>query len=175
MPYLFISICSLNTAFCLLLHVIIHKHHFIDIYWSSTMCWWVFLAIKQSSLKKTLKTKHLVLSMHTYIVGRMCVRLSFQLCPALYDPMDCSPPDSSVHGILQARILEWAASSFSRGFSWVSDCIRISCVFCISRQILYHGTTWGVPVGKTHRTKMKSKSHNIFKGNNCYGENQAGK
>ena len=106
MPYLFISICSLNTAFYLLLHVIIHKHHFIDIYWSSTMCWWVFLAIKQSSLKKTLKTKHLVLSVHTYIVGRMCVRLSFQLCPALYDPMDCSPPDSSVHGILQARILE---------------------------------------------------------------------
>ena len=79
------------------------------------MCWWVFLAIKQSSLKKTLKTKHLVLSVHTYIVGRMCVRLSFQLCPALYDPMDCSPPDSSVHGILQARILEWAAMPSSRG------------------------------------------------------------
>ena len=37
-------------------------------------------------------------------------------CPTHYDPMDCSPPGSSVHGILQARILEWAAISFSRGF-----------------------------------------------------------
>ena len=35
-----------------------------------------------------------------------------QLCPILYDPMDCSPPDSSVHGIFQARILEWVAISF---------------------------------------------------------------
>ena len=37
-----------------------------------------------------------------------------QSCPTLCDPMDCSPPGSSVHGILQARILEWVAISFSR-------------------------------------------------------------
>ena len=37
-----------------------------------------------------------------------------QSCPTLSDPMDCSPPGSSVHGILQARILEWFAISFSR-------------------------------------------------------------
>ena len=37
-----------------------------------------------------------------------------QLCPTLCDPMDCSPPGLSVHGILQARILEWVAISFSR-------------------------------------------------------------
>ena len=40
---------------------------------------------------------------------------SLQLCSTLCDPMDCSPPNSSVHGILQARILEWVAISFSRG------------------------------------------------------------
>ena len=40
-----------------------------------------------------------------------------QLCPTLCDPMDCSPPGSSIHGILQARILEWVAISFSRGSS----------------------------------------------------------
>ena len=40
---------------------------------------------------------------------------SLQSCPTLCDPMDCSPPGSSVHGILQARILEWVAISFSRG------------------------------------------------------------
>ena len=40
-----------------------------------------------------------------------------QLCPTLYDPMDCRLPGSSVHGILQARILDWVAIPFSRGFS----------------------------------------------------------
>ena len=37
-----------------------------------------------------------------------------KLCPTLCDPMDCSLPDSCVHGIFQARILEWVAISFSR-------------------------------------------------------------
>ena len=40
-----------------------------------------------------------------------------QSCPALCDPMDCSLPGSSVHGISQARLLEWVAISFSRGSS----------------------------------------------------------
>ena len=42
----------------------------------------------------------------------MSVTLS---CPILCDPMDCSPPGSSVHGVLQARILVWVAIPFSRG------------------------------------------------------------
>ena len=42
---------------------------------------------------------------------------SLQSCLTLCDPMDCSPPGSSVHGILQARILEWVAMPFSRGSS----------------------------------------------------------
>ena len=41
-----------------------------------------------------------------------------QSCPTLCDPMDCSPPGSSVHGILQARIFEWVAITFSRGSTW---------------------------------------------------------
>ena len=40
-----------------------------------------------------------------------------QLCPNLCNPMDCSPPGSTVHGILQAGILEWVAIPFSRGSS----------------------------------------------------------
>ena len=40
-----------------------------------------------------------------------------QLCPTLCHPMDCSLPGSSVHGIFQAKILEWVATSFSRGSS----------------------------------------------------------
>ena len=48
------------------------------------------------------------------VIG-VCVRT--QLCPTLCDPLDCSPPGSSVHGVFQARILEWVASPFSRGSS----------------------------------------------------------
>ena len=44
-------------------------------------------------------------------------KLVTQLCLTLCDSMDCSPPGSSVHGILQARIWEWVAISFSRGSS----------------------------------------------------------
>ena len=47
-------------------------------------------------------------------------------CPTLCDPVDCSPPGSSVHGILQARILEWVAISFSRGSSQPRDRIQVS-------------------------------------------------
>ena len=56
----------------------------------------------------------------------------------LCDPIDCSPPGSSVHGILQARILECTAIAFSRGSSWPRDwtCNLLHC-----RQILYHWAT----------------------------------
>ena len=52
-------------------------------------------------------------------------------------PYDCSPPGSSVHGILQARILEWVAMPSSRGSSWPRDRTHVSCGSCICRQILY--------------------------------------
>ena len=51
-----------------------------------------------------------------------------QSWPTLFDPMDCSPPGSSVHGILQARILEWVAIPFSRGSSWLRDRTCVSCI-----------------------------------------------
>ena len=47
--------------------------------------------------------------------------LAAQSGPTLCDPVDCSPPGSSVHGILQARVLEWVAIPFSRGSSWARD------------------------------------------------------
>ena len=53
--------------------------------------------------------------------------------------MDCSPPGSSVHGISQARILEWVMISFSRGSSQPRDQTP---VFCIGRQILYLWASW---------------------------------
>ena len=53
--------------------------------------------------------------------------------------MDCSSSGSSVHGILQARVLEWIAISFSRGPSQIRDGIHFSCT---GRQVLCHWTTW---------------------------------
>ena len=49
-----------------------------------------------------------------------------QLCLTFCNPMDCSPPDSSVHGILRARILEWVAIPFSRGSSQPRDQTQVS-------------------------------------------------
>ena len=66
--------------------------------------------------------------------NRVCMLSHFSL--ALCDPMDCSLPASSVHGILQARILEWVAISFSRESSWPRDWTHISYVSCIGRRIL---------------------------------------
>ena len=48
----------------------------------------------------------------------VCVCVCAQSCPILCNPMDCSLPGSSVHGISQARILEWVAISYCRGSSW---------------------------------------------------------
>ena len=61
-----------------------------------------------------------------------------QSCLTLCNPMDYSPPGSSVHGILQARILEWGAISFSRGSSWARDQTCISWVSYTGRQVLHH-------------------------------------
>ena len=52
---------------------------------------------------------------------------SLQLCPTLCDPIDCSLPDSSVHGILQARILKWVAMPSFRGSSPLGDGTLESC------------------------------------------------
>ena len=59
--------------------------------------------------------------------------------PTLCNPMDCSLPVSSVHGIIQARILAWVSISHSRGSSWPRG---RSCMCCTSRWILYHCATW---------------------------------
>ena len=68
--------------------------------------------------------------------------------------MDCSPPGSSVHGLFQARILEWVAISFSRGSSLPWDQTHISCVSFIGKQILYHKSYPGSPNRYIHRFIM---------------------
>ena len=67
----------------------------------------------------------------------MCVKL-LQSCPTLCNPMDCSQPSSSVHEILQVRIQDWVAISFSRGSSQPRNWTCVSYISCICRQVLYH-------------------------------------
>ena len=68
-----------------------------------------------------------------------CVHVKLlQSCLTLYDPMDHSLPGSSVHGILQARILAWVAMPSSRGSSRPRDLTHVPYVSCIGRQVLYH-------------------------------------
>ena len=74
---------------------------------------------------------------------RVCVQA--QRCLTLCDPMDCSPPSCSAHGMFQARIREWVAISFSRGSSQPRNWNHGSCISCISRWILYPSFHLGSP------------------------------
>ena len=83
-----------------------------------------------------------------FSIMRTCAQLlsHVQLC----DSMDCSQPGSSVHGILQPRILEWVAMPSSRGSSWSRDLTHVSCVSCVGKQILYQWATWEAQHHITH-------------------------
>ena len=99
------------------------------------MLWWkrgmgeigqISLTLPQSYLKKK---EDLPVNLFTFFFVQLCARAkSLQSCSALCDPMDCSLPGSSVHGILQARILEWAAMPSSRRSSWHRDRTPGSCI-----------------------------------------------
>ena len=98
-------------------------------------CSWRFVVTNKSAVNP------LCISVSRCLNCIFRVRVCAQSCPALCDPMDCSPPGSSVHGISQARIQAWVAIPFSRGSSRPRDQTHVSCISCISRQILYHCTT----------------------------------
>ena len=80
-------------------------------------------ALRAKDLKwsGTLLVKNLIQIMEVKV-------LVAQSCPTLCDPMDYSPPGSSVHEILQARILEWVAMPSSRGSSRARDWTQVSCI-----------------------------------------------
>ena len=71
-----------------------------------------------------------------------------QLCPTLWDPMDCSLPCSSIHGIFQTRVLEWVAISLSRESSQPRDQTRVSRV--VGRSF----TVWATREGKDKGNKL---------------------
>ena len=103
----------------------------------SVFRWWLatgkgdFMSHKNlQNIKKTSKlfSQYLVCKTHVCVCVCVCVCvLVAQSCLTLCKPMDCSPPGSSIYGILQARILEWVAIPFSRGSSWTRDQTWVSC------------------------------------------------
>ena len=112
--------------------------------------WWAFVygvAQSWSQLKQlsssSSKLIHSLPSQNAHI--HVCAQ-QLQSCPTLCDPMDCSPPGSSAHGILQARILEWVAMPTSRESSRPRDGTGISCVSFIAGRFF----TTELP-GKSHR------------------------
>ena len=100
--------------------------HGTDFWWEMNMQWLLSVVLNKNRY-----------SVHARSVA--------QLCLTHCDPMACSPPGSSVHGMIQARILEWVAIFSSRGSSQPRDRTHVSCVSYISRWILYHSTTQEAP------------------------------
>ena len=98
----------------------------------TTQFYWVDTSLESSSF-------FFFFEVFLNLCSKLCMHAeSLQSCPTLYDPMDHSRPGSSVHGILQARILEWIALSSFRGSIRPRYQTCISYVSCIGRQVLYH-------------------------------------
>ena len=75
-----------------------------------------------------------------------------QSCLTVCSLIDCHLPGSSVHGSSQAKIQEWVAISFSKGFFWPRDWNWVS---CIGRRVLYHWATWQIPRSKHFSSNIR--------------------
>ena len=109
-----------------------------------------------------------------------CVCVCAQSCQTLCDPMDCSPPGSSVCGIFQAGILEQVAISFSRGSFQPRNRTQVCFVSCTNIGILYRCVTWepavfpGRPAVKTPRFHCQAQEFDPWSENQdptCCGKN----
>ena len=85
---------------------------------------------QRSNSKHCKKSGDLLHYAHMHVVTLPCLTLC--------DPMDCRPPGSSVHGVFQAKVLEWVAISFCTVSSQPRDRTHVSHVSLIGRWILYH-------------------------------------
>ena len=94
-----------------------------------------------------------------YLLSQDCCCLVAKSCTTLWAPMDCNRPGSSVHGISQARIMEYIAISFSRESSQPRDG---TCVSCICRWILYHWATWESQDSKTKWKPLEDREHSLY-------------
>ena len=109
--------------------------------WQSILLGWISLLIGRAYSKQEAQglPTWLFLLTPVPILRPMCAFSDALSWSTLCDPMDCSLPGSSVHGILQARILEWVAISSSGASYWPKDWTHIS---CFAGGFFYHWVTW---------------------------------
>ena len=109
-------------------------------------------------------------SIHSpFIFSTLCVLVA-QLCPTLWDPMDCSLPDSSVHGILQARILDWVTIPFFRVSFWLKYSTRVS---LISGRFF---TIWANREAQRNTFPLSLNSLNfVFRQVTCFSQGHVGR
>ena len=140
-------------TFILMNHVVLSHEHIGNV--SSMRDWLVLLIhnLREEDLhvkqQPQGKFRSQALKLTNFVIGkplgpflRVKVKVT-QPCPTLCDPMDCSPPGSSVLGMLQVRVLEWVAIPFSRGYSQPRDRTQVS-LNC--RWILYQLSHQGSPI-----------------------------
>ena len=120
-----------------------HKLRYIMPYlYRYLYCFSLIGSTTKTQLKTTLSSRHHELQSTCICVIIMYLCIHSQSFSTIWDPTDCRPQGSSVHGISQGRILEWVVISVSRGSSRPRDWSCIS--FCTGRWILYHCATWEV-------------------------------
>ena len=102
---------------------------------------------------------------HTYICIHTHGVLVSKSCPTLCDAMDCSPVGSSVHGILQERILEWVAMPSSRGSPQPRDQTHISYVSCVGRGFFTTSPIWEAQIESIKGIKDLLESLTIIHSN----------
>ena len=96
-----------------------------------------------------------------------------QSCPTLRDPLDCSPPGPSVHGIFQARVPEWIAVSFSRACFWPRDgtqvsriagrCFAIRATRIRETEVMKNTMAWLLPILLTYDPVYSTRTFNVWK------------
>jgi len=108
--------------------------------------------------KSTYHTLNILATKKPVVSGALFLLLLLHHVQLFCNPTDCSPPGFSVHGILQARILEWVVMPSSRGSSWPKDRTWVS---CIGRQILYRWATpkaiWSINLWQKRQEYTKGK------------------
>ena len=130
--------------------------------------WSSFNKLSSNTKKNCLRTPRGRLLVHFPLpfVAACEVLHAQSVVSAICDPIDCGPPSSSVHGIFQARILEWVAISLSRESSWPRDWTHNSCISSTGRWVPHHCTTREVPQCVKASLRM-CVSPAIFQGKHC--------
>ena len=113
----------------------------------AVICWSLLLSDFKVELVETFTSERMSKqkkgTIYSCLVLACLCATSLQSCPTLCDPMNCSPPVSSIHGILQARMLESVSMLYFWGSSQHLD---QTCISCIGRHVLYHQCHIGSPL-----------------------------